>query len=253
MKVNFYLKLKQLSKRDNNLIVGTVISADKEYKNLQGEKFILTDKDHLKYSNEKYKDEINCLIEKLGKDTLLNLDNPEHKTLKINDSDLEIYLEPVVDNPRLILFGAGHIANSVSKVASLMDFEITVIDDRKEFLNKERFPEVDHLILKSYKKYLSEYKVEKNDYIVIVTRGHQFDYDVLRKVIDKNCKYIGMIGSSKKIKEVYDRLREEDNVNEELLKSVHSPIGLAIGAETTSEIAVAIIAEIVEVRRLKNE
>ncbi|MCF8008182.1 MAG: XdhC family protein [Halanaerobiales bacterium] len=253
MKVNFYQKLNQLSKKGNNLVVSTVISADNEYKILKGEKFILVDNDHLEYSNEKNKEKINCLIKEIGKKTLLNFDNPQLKTLKIDDSNLKVYLEPVVDNPRLILFGAGHIANSVSKVASLMDFEITVIDDRKEFLNRERFPEIDHLILKSYKNYLSEYKVEKNDYIVILTRGHQFDYDVLREVIDKNCKYIGMIGSSKKVKEVYDRLKEVDNINDQLLKSIHSPIGLAIGAETTAEIAVAIIAEIIKIRRAKDE
>ena len=253
MDLEFYNNLNRLTEEYKDVYVGTIIEAEGKLSDLEEIKFALTAKE-LFYSDLDKKKEIDKIIKAVGKEKIIKMHNPELKELKIEDeSKVRIYLEPVTDNPRLILFGAGHIANSVSKIASLMDFQINVIDDREEFVNKDRFPEADHLVVKKYIDYLKEYQAEKNDYIVIITRGHQFDYEVLSHTIGSKAKYVGMIGSSKKIKEVFDRLREVDEVEESLLKSVHTPIGLEIGAETTSEIAVAIIAEIVKVRREKDE
>ena len=253
MDINFYNKLNKKMEKSKDVYVGTIVEADGKLSELKELKFALTETEVL-YSNPDKKADIDQIIEQIDKDKILNMNNPELNKLSIeNKGEIELYIEPVSDNPRLVLFGAGHIANQVSKIASLMDFEITIIDDRAEFLNKERFPEADHIIVEKYTDYLKRYEPEKNDYVVIITRGHQFDYEVLSSVIDKECKYVGMIGSSKKIREVFDRLREVDNVSEELLKTVHTPIGLSIGAETTAEIAVAIMAEIVQVRRQKDE
>ncbi len=253
MDLNFYNNLNKLMEKSKDVYVGTIIEADGELSELKGLKFALS-KEKAIYSSVDQKESLDEVINEVGKDKIIKMNNPELKELNIKDkSDLELYIEPVTDNPRLVLFGAGHIANQVSKIASLMDFEITIIDDRDEFLNKERFPEADHIIIEQYKDYLKDYEPEKNDYIVIITRGHQFDYEVLSSTIDSDCKYVGMIGSSKKIREVFDKLREVDNVSEELLDTVHTPIGLSIGAETTAEIAVAIMGEIVQVRRQKDE
>jgi xanthine dehydrogenase accessory factor len=253
MDLNFYQTLNNLTSKSKEVLVGTIIEAESGLSELKGNKFIITE-DDIVYSDNNKSQLLNEIIDNVGKDNIIRLNDPELKKVELgNKGKVEIYFEPVTDNPRLVLFGAGHIANQVSKIASLMDFEITIIDDRSEFLNRDRFPEADHIIVKKYNEYLKEYKPEKNDYVVIITRGHQFDYDVLRSVIDKDCKYVGMIGSSKKIKEVFDKLKEVDNVSDELLDKVYTPIGLSIGAETTAEIAVAIIAEIVKVRRIKDE
>lgn len=253
MDINFYNELNKKMEKFKDVYVGTIVKAKGRLSELKELKFALTENEVF-YSNSDKKAALDQIIEEVGKDSILNMNNPELKNLSIeNKGEVELYIEPVSDNPRLVLFGAGHIANQVSKIASLMDFEITIIDDRAEFLNKERFPEADHIIVEKYTDYLKQYEPEKNDYIVIITRGHQFDYEVLSSVIDKECKYVGMIGSSKKIREVFERLREVDNASEKLLETVHTPIGLSIGAETTAEIAVAIMAEIVQVRRQKDE
>ncbi len=253
MKANFYNELNNLTEDFKEVFVGTIVNTDQKHSELKEVKFALT-KEKTIYSSSDQTEKINEILETIGKDNILKMNNPGLKEIELNGKGkVELYLEPVTDNPRLILFGAGHIANQVSKIASLMDFEITVIDDREKFLNKERFPEADHLIVKDYSDYLNEYEPEKNDYVVIITRGHQFDYDVLSGVIDEDCKYVGMIGSSKKIGEVFDELRKVDNASEELLDTVYTPIGLDIGAQTTAEIAVAIMGEIVKVRRTKDE
>jgi len=253
MNINFYKKLNDLTEKTKDVAVVTVIDADNKYQALKEKKVALSDKEVI-YSDENSKVKLDSIIKSFGRSKILKMSNPETKKLKLEDgSIIQIYIEPLTDNPRLVLFGAGHIANQVSKIASLMDFEITVVDDREDFLNKDRFPEADHTIVQKYTDFLKDFKVEKNDYIVIITRGHQFDYDVLREVIDTKAKYVGMIGSSKKIKEVFDKLREVDKTSEEQLDTVYTPIGLEIGAETTSEIAVAILGEIVKVRRLQDE
>ncbi len=253
MNINFYKKLNDLTEKTKDVAVVTVIDADNKYQELKEKKVALSDEEVI-YSDENSKVKLDSIIKSFGRSKILKMSNPDTKELKLEDgSIIQIYIEPLTDNPRLVLFGAGHIANQVSKIASLMDFEITVVDDREDFLNKDRFPEADHTIVQKYTDFLKDFKVEKNDYIVIITRGHQFDYDVLREVIDTKAKYVGMIGSSKKIKEVFDKLREVDKTSEEQLDTVYTPIGLDIGAETTSEIAVAIIGEIVKVRRLQDE
>ncbi|MDZ7673376.1 MAG: XdhC family protein [Halanaerobiales bacterium] len=253
MNINFYKKLNSLTEKTKEVALVTVIDADDKYQELKEKKIALSGQEEI-YSDEKSKDKLINVIESFGRDKILKMSNPELKEVELDDgTNLQIYIEPLTDNPRLVLFGAGHIANQVSKIASLMDFEITIVDDREDFLNRDRFPEADHIIVKKYTDFLKDFEVEKNDYIVIITRGHQFDYNVLREVIDTKAKYVGMIGSSKKNKEVFDKLREVDKVTEKQLDTVYTPIGLAIGAETTSEIAVAILGEIVKVRRLQDE
>ncbi|MFW6312052.1 MAG: XdhC family protein [Nanoarchaeota archaeon] len=253
MKSNFYKNLNELTEDFKEVCVGTIVNAKEKLSELKEAKFALT-KEKIIYSNSDQAEKLKEIVDTVGKNNILKMSNPELKEVIVNGKGkVELYLEPVTDNPRLILFGAGHIANQVSKIASLMDFKITIIDDREKFLNRERFPEADHIIVKKYTDYLKEYEPEKNDYVVIITRGHQFDYDVLSGVIDKDCKYVGMIGSSKKIGEVFDKLREVDNTSEELLDTVYTPIGLDIGAQTTAEIAIAIMGEIVKVRRTKDE
>jgi|AntRauTorckE6833_2_1112554.scaffolds.fasta_scaffold00042_1 xanthine dehydrogenase accessory factor len=253
MNINFYKKLNKLTEKTKDVALVTVIDANDKYQGLKEKKIALSDKEEI-YSDEKYRDKLTNIIKSFGRDKILKMSNPESKEVELEDgSNVQIYIEPLTDNPRLVLFGAGHIANQVSKIASLMDFEITVVDDREDFLNRDRFPEADHIIIKKYTDFLKDFEVEKNDYIVVITRGHQFDYDVLKEVIDTKAKYVGMIGSSKKIKEVFDKLREVDKTSEKQLDTVYTPIGLDIGAETTSEIAVAIMGEIVKVRRFQDE
>ncbi|MEW6170374.1 MAG: XdhC/CoxI family protein [Candidatus Omnitrophota bacterium] len=157
---------------------------------------------------------------------------------------MKVFIETFSPDKKLIIVGAGHIGIALYKLAIVLNFKIIVMDARKEFLNKTRFPEADKIILGNPSKKISKVNIDKNTYIVILTHSHKHDYEVLKKVINLDARYIGMIGSYKKVKEVLDRLNKE-GVKKELLKNVSAPIGLNLGAETPEEIALSILAEII--------
>src|SRR5262245_56751443 len=149
----------------------------------------------------------------------------------------------------LIICGGGHVGQAVAKAAALLDFKITVIDDRPEFSSREKFPEPGvRLVTSDFTEALRELKITQASHVVIVTRGHRHDEICLREVIEKPARYIGMIGSRRRATTIRDHMRGE-GVGAENLRRVHSPIGLDIGAITPEEIALAILAEIVLARR----
>jgi xanthine dehydrogenase accessory factor len=162
--------------------------------------------------------------------------------------DLEVFIEPILTAPTMYIFGGGHISLSLAQMGKLLGFKIAVIDDRAEYANAERFPEAEMVLAEDFTKAFSKLKIDKTSYIVIVTRGHQHDELVLEWAIGTPAKYIGMIGSQTKIKTTYSHLLAK-GVAKERLDSVHSPIGVAIGAQTPEEIAVSILAEIIKARR----
>lgn len=162
-----------------------------------------------------------------------------------------IMVEPYFPKPRLIVFGGGHIAKPLSELAAKSEFDVTVVDDRPMFANSGRFPEAQNVICKSFENAFDELKLRSSDFVVIVTRGHVHDGICIREALKHELSYLGMIGSKRRVKGMMDTLREE-GYSEERLASVSSPIGLDIGAVTPFEIAVSIIAEVIEYRRLRN-
>lgn len=164
--------------------------------------------------------------------------------------DMTLFVDVLHPKKEIMIFGGGHIAVCLSKLAKTVGFRLVIIDDREEFANKERFPEADEIIVESIEKALKHIKITPSTYIIIVTRGHLQDQEVLASVIKSDAAYLGMIGSRKKNATVFQHL-EEQGVSEQELKKVHAPIGIDIGAQTPEEIAVSIIAEIIQVRRRK--
>jgi xanthine dehydrogenase accessory factor len=158
-----------------------------------------------------------------------------------------LYLEPIFAEPTLYIFGAGHISRSIAPVASLVGFQVVVIDDRAEFASREHFPLADEIWVEEFETVGEKIEPDEQAYMVIVTRGHTHDYTVLKQVLPMKSRYIGMIGSSRKRDTIYKKLMQEGHTKEEL-EQVHAPIGLAIGAETPEEIAVSIVAELIQVR-----
>jgi xanthine dehydrogenase accessory factor len=163
-------------------------------------------------------------------------------------SEVEVYLEPLEAVSRLLIFGAGHVAQPLARVGKMLGFHVVVVDDRPDWASPERFPDADEIANLPYVDFLHEFQHRSSDYLVIVTRGHEFDQEVLESVIDKDYHYLGLIGSRGKIKRAFLRL-EAAGVLPQLLKRVHAPVGLNVGAETPEEIAVAIGAELVMIRR----
>jgi len=161
---------------------------------------------------------------------------------------VEIFVEPVLPIPEMVIFGAGHISTQVSKIAVIAGFRTTIVDNRPVYANKERFPEAEAVHSDSFEEAFQAITPTENTYLVIVTRGHQEDENVLRWAVGTNARYIGMIGSKRKIRSIADHLIQE-GIDRERIERVHMPIGLDIGAVTPEEIAVAIIAEAIQIRR----
>ena len=148
---------------------------------------------------------------------------------------------------RLILCGGGHVSLELAYVAARLEFEVIVIDDRPEFANTDRFPMAHQVLCMPFDQALNQLGSRDSDYFAILTRGHAFDKDCLAQVLRGQYAYVGMIGSRTKVAAVYKALREE-GFSQEMLDGVYSPIGLSIGGQTPAEIAVAIAAQLIQVR-----
>lgn len=146
------------------------------------------------------------------------------------------------------IFGGGHVAYALEPVLRHVDFRTVVIDDREEYANPERYPHADRTIaVENFDNAFDDIETDDDSYIIIVTRGHRGDLQVLREALKRDFAYLGMIGSRRKNELLFDTLRKE-GVPESKLAEVHAPIGLKIGSETPEEIAVSIVAEIIQVR-----
>lgn len=162
-----------------------------------------------------------------------------------------VFVEPITPQPTVYIFGAGHIGFAVSKIAKMTGFRVSVIDDRPAYACAARFPEADEFFVEDPADMVPRLNLNKVSYLVIACRGHLEDQRVLAQAVNTPAGYIGMIGSRKKTKTVFSNLRAE-GVTQAALDRIHSPIGLPIATETPEEIAVSIMAEIIDVRRRKN-
>ena len=174
--------------------------------------------------------------------------NPKYDTGLVCGGTLEIFVEPVLPVPVLFLFGAGHVAVNLYKVSQNAGFDVIVIDDRESYANRERFPEAREVFATDFDQAMSQLAPNESSFIVIVTRGHRDDMRVLRWAVQTPARYIGMIGSKRKVISIYREL-EKEGMPAHLFENVHAPVGLDIGAITPEEIAVAITAEMIAVRR----
>jgi xanthine dehydrogenase accessory factor len=161
-------------------------------------------------------------------------------------------VEPLGREGSVLIFGAGHVSRELAPLTRRVGFHTIVLDDRREFANRDRFPLADEVIvLDSFEGALNDLTIDAESYLVVVTRGHAHDETVLRRALSTNAGYIGMIGSRRKRNAIYESLLGEGFTNKDL-ERVHSPIGLNIAAETPEEIAVSIVAELIQVRAEKN-
>jgi xanthine dehydrogenase accessory factor len=164
-----------------------------------------------------------------------------------------LFVEPVLPLPRLVIAGAGHVGQAVARLGSLLDFSITVIDDRAEFANAATIAEADEIVVGPIGEAVRDVEDSPDNYFVIVTRGHQKDAEALRAAVGRPAAYIGMIGSKKKIELMRCEFLESGWATAEEWARIHAPIGLDIGSRTVEEIAVSIAAELVSVRSKRKE
>ncbi|MEE8110061.1 MAG: XdhC family protein [bacterium] len=181
-------------------------------------------------------------------------EKPANRTFPLPEGGVkvEVFLEPIVTRPTVYIFGGGHVSKYIARVANVAGFRLVIVEDREQYANKERFPEADDFIVVEDFESLEEVmpEIDETDMTIIVTRGHQYDEDILAWAWDKPFRYVGMIGSRTKILITYRRLEEKMGISrDEFIKRVRAPMGLEIGADVPGEIAVAIVAELIQVRR----
>lgn len=201
-----------------------------------------------------------CLLEKSGLikgDTPFSHELPDSIKTQIISSKLpavfeleetKIWVEPLVFPKKLFIFGAGHVSRPTAALSASVGFQVIVLDDRKEFIHADFFPEpIVARAVEDFNFCLDDLNINQNSYLVIVTRGHFYDKSILSQALKTDAEYIGMIGSRTKRDKIYSYLLEE-GFKQEDLNRVHSPIGLKMGAETPEEIAISIVAELVNTR-----
>jgi len=172
------------------------------------------------------------------------------RTVATEHGSCTLYLEAHRPPPELVIVGAGHIARPLCRIGAMLGFRVRVLDDRPEFATRERFPEAEEVRRADFADPFRGLAVGPDTHLVLVTRGHRYDYEALRRLLLGGAlpAYVGMVGSRRRVRAALEQLVREGIPRERLLR-VHAPIGLDIGAETPEEIAVAIAAEIVRVRR----
>ncbi len=161
---------------------------------------------------------------------------------------MQVFIEPIEGTPTLCLFGAGHVAQPLARMAKACGFRVEVADDRIKFANAERFPEADRIVVEELTAAADKMSLGPNTYAVVVTRGHKGDRAVLETVLGRGLRFVGLLGSRPKVVHIFAALAEQGIAREELVR-VHAPLGLEIGAQTPEEIAVSILAEMISVRR----
>ncbi len=185
--------------------------------------------------------------EKINWKLIINAVPKNKKSQLISLNEEKIYIEFLRKEYNVVVCGAGHISISIINMCRLLELPVTVIDDRLTFTNNAKRAGADNVICESFEKALDKITGDNGTFFIIVTRGHRYDQTCLEKIIEKENAYIGMIGSKVRVRKVLDYI-EEQGVSREKLNKVYTPIGLNIGAETPAEIAVAIMAQIIEVK-----
>jgi xanthine dehydrogenase accessory factor len=190
---------------------------------------------------------------------VIETERPKHLTFNLGQDaaydnglicggQLDVFVEPVLPVPRAFIFGAGHISKSLSKVATLAGFSTVIIDDRESFANRERFPEAAEVHAGEYEEVFGRLPINENSYVIVVTRGHRDDMRVLKLAVGTTARYIAMIGSKRKVINVIREL-EKEGIQRSAFERIFAPMGLNIGAISPEEIAIAVAAEMIAVRR----
>ena len=248
--LDIYQEVMKIKQKGGSALLATLISMDDTFPKQGSSKMLL------KTSGEKIGDILNRdKIEKRiskERETLFKGNKPTVMVIESEEKDslwkkMEVLVEPIFSEPTVFIFGAGHVSQQLASLAKRVSFRIVVIDDREMFANRERFPEADEVIVSEFEKSFDHLTIDDSSYIVIVTRGHLYDGTVLEKAVKTDARYIGMIGSRKKIHTLYLNLMEK-GISKGTLDRVYAPIGIDINSETPEEIAVSIVAQLIKVR-----
>ena len=173
----------------------------------------------------------------------LGIDPPAHPI--VQEGERRYLIEPLMELPRVVLFGGGHVAQMMARQLGLLEYRIWVVEDRPAFAREEMFPSAERVICSDFDAAQDAVGLTKKDHVIVMSRGHETDYQILRWALLSEADYIGCIGSKRKIGQIRERLLL-DGIAPERIDRLHAPIGLPIGAETPAEIAVSVAAELIQ-------
>lgn len=233
-----------LSAIDSGEIVNILTVIDATVKRYIGKMVIIHEDGSVEGQLDEFMTE--TIVKKIG---MMSWNKPE--TFFVEDEmgmKYRVLWERISKQWNAIVFGGGHISQPLVQMLSMLDFAVTVVDDRPEFANQSRFPGACKVICKSFDQAFPELVINHDTAVIIVTRGHKYDIECLRATMYSEARYLGMIGSKKRVKEVLGVLRDE-GAPENLGSRIKAPIGLDIRGETPAEIAVSIVAEVISVFR----
>jgi xanthine dehydrogenase accessory factor len=161
-----------------------------------------------------------------------------------------VYIEPLVAAPHLIILGAGHVGKALARTGKFLGFKVTVVDDREEYANKNNIPDADKIVVTDFRNVFSRVGVEAGSYLVIATRGHNHDFDALKAALRTKAGYIGLLGSKRKRNLLLQTLEKEGFSHEDIGRVI-IPVGIPIGSVTPEEIAISVMAQIIQTRNMK--
>jgi len=235
--IEIYSKIRELRKKRIDFAVITKLSENNPFSKGK-DKWICTETGFYGSEDEN--------VQRIARKIREDFDNLKVDFFDGNDRYL---VTPFYNNERICIIGAGHVALQVADFMKKLDFYTIVLDDREEFANRNRFPDVKEIkIVPSFQNINQKVGIDHSTYVVILTRGHSYDKDVLAQMLRTKAKYIGMIGSKSKRDHTYSQLLNEGFTQEDI-ERVYSPIGIDIKAQTPEEIAISIVAEIIKVKR----
>ncbi|MEC9450894.1 MAG: XdhC family protein [Chloroflexota bacterium] len=225
-------------KGELSLVLATIVNSNNT--KMIGQKLILKDNgDLIGDISDK------SLINSISKEAAELMNFGTCKT--IEEGEVQIFIEGITTDPVVLIAGGGHVGKSIAPLAKASGFKVWIVDDREEFANKDRFPEAEKIINDKFDKAFKDLPIRKNTFIVIATRGHNFDDLVLENAAKTDAKYVALLGSKRKAILIYESLLKK-GIPEQRLKEIRSPAGLDIGARTPNEIAVSIVAEMISFR-----
>ena len=240
LELEIFTRLRELSDQKIPLVFATIIES--EAKNQIGSKLLVSTHGHRfgALGDQGLETEIEEQLDKLLEDNTPSI-------IRSKNDAVHAFIEPIQPRHTLLIAGAGHIGQALCHLSNWLGFDVVVVDDRVDFASKDRLPDADRIIVGDIFEELQNYPIDSFTYVVIVTRGHNHDEEALHAVINSDARYIGLIGSRRKVKLIYEDLMEL-GIFPERLDQVYAPIGLDINSKTVPEIAVSIASQLIQVR-----
>ena len=238
--LEIFTRLRELSDQKTPLLFATIVESETKHK--IGSKLLVSPHGHRfgSLGDRSLETQIEEQLEKL-------LKNNTPAIIKSENDAVSVFVEPIQPRHTLLIAGAGHIGQALCHLSSWLGFDVVVVDDRVDFASRDRLPDANQIIIGDIFEELQKYPIDSFTYVVIVTRGHNHDEEALHATINSDARYIGLIGSRRKVKLIYEDLMEL-GISPERLGRVYAPIGLDINSKTVPEIAVSIASQLIQVR-----